>query len=201
MEIIFPDSNTFQYVILPLLIFISRVCDVTLGTIRIILISRGKKYLAPLFGFLEVLIWVIVISSIMQNLNNIACILAYALGFGMGNYVGMLIEERLAMGSQLIRIITSKDASELIERLKDLGYGITSLDAKGSQGHVHIIYVVVDRNKINSAINTINDYNPNAFYTIEDVRYVNKGIMPKIPHAESKNSLFSKGNRPWRKGK
>jgi uncharacterized protein YebE (UPF0316 family) len=101
-------SPVFAWVILPLLIFAARICDVTLGTLRIIFVSRGKKLLAPLLGFFEVSIWLLAISQIMQNLNNPVCFLAYAGGFAMGNFVGILIEDKLAMGILVIRIFLVK---------------------------------------------------------------------------------------------
>ncbi|HEX2991004.1 MAG TPA: DUF5698 domain-containing protein, partial [Anaerolineales bacterium] len=88
----------FTWVILPLIIFLTRVLDVTLGTLRIIFISRGRKYLAPLLGFIEVLIWITVVSQIIGGASNFAAYFAYAAGFAVGNYVGMWIEERLAIG-------------------------------------------------------------------------------------------------------
>ncbi|GAE87820.1 hypothetical protein JCM21531_1220 [Acetivibrio straminisolvens JCM 21531] len=82
-----------------MLIFFSRIIDVTIGTIRIIFVSRGKKYLAPVLGFFEVLVWIVAISQVMQNLNNFACYFAYAAGFATGTFVGIIIEEKLAIGT------------------------------------------------------------------------------------------------------
>jgi uncharacterized protein YebE (UPF0316 family) len=104
METSFFNSNLFGYLILPLLIFFARICDVSIGTMRIIFVSKGKKNIAPLLGFFEVLIWIIVISKIMQNLNNYVNYVAYAAGFATGNLVGMIIEEKLAVGVQMIRV-------------------------------------------------------------------------------------------------
>ena len=111
------DSSFFQsdihiYIILPLLIFLARICDVTLGTIRIIAVSKGLKRLAPFLGFFEVFIWILAISRIMQNLNNPICYIAYAGGFAAGNYVGMKVEEKVALGIILIRVITYKEATD-----------------------------------------------------------------------------------------
>ena len=94
----FFGSEIFTFIILPILIFIARVCDVSIGTMRIIFISRGAKILAPLLGFFEILIWLVAIGKVMQNLDNIACYVAYAGGFATGNFVGIRIEEKLAMG-------------------------------------------------------------------------------------------------------
>ncbi|MBN2236000.1 MAG: DUF2179 domain-containing protein [Bacteroidales bacterium] len=174
MDSFFLNFDWFTYVILPLLIFLARIVDVTLDTLRIVFVSKGDKYLAPFLGFFEVLIWLIAITRIMQNLDNVTCYIAYAAGFATGNYFGLIIEERLAMGVQMFRIITQKEASTLIESLKENGYGITSIEAKGSTGDVNVIFSVVKRSESQKIIELINRFNPNAFYSIEDVRRVNE---------------------------
>lgn len=169
----FFDSNWFIYGLLPGLIFISRVTDVTLDTLRIVFISRGNKVVAPILGFFEILIWLVAITRIMENLDNVTTYFAYALGFAVGNYVGLLVEEKLAMGTQLIQIITATDASLLIEKLREKGFGATAIDAVGKNGAVHVIFVIARRKIIHQVIGIINHFNPKAFYSIEDVRSVN----------------------------
>jgi len=197
------DSSLFQseiyiYLVLPLLIFTARIFDVTIGTIRIILVSRGLKNLAPFFGFFEVFIWILAISRIMQNLDNFLCYIAYAGGFALGNYVGMIVEEKIALGVLLIRIITQKNATNLIKSLQHEGYGITILDATGGKELVHVIYTIIKRSELKKAIKLINGFNPNAFYSIEDLRFVSHGIFP----LKSKNSeLQINPMKRWRKGK
>jgi len=114
------ETEIFTWILLPILIFFARVGDVSLGTIRIIFISKGIKYLAPLIGFFEILIWLVAISQIMQNLTNIYYYIFYAGGFATGNLVGIIIEEKLSIGTVAIRIITRKDAEELTNALKKL---------------------------------------------------------------------------------
>ena len=168
------NFDWFAYVIIPLLIFFARVLDVSLDTIRIVFISKGNRILAPILGFFEVLIWLVAITRIMQNLDNIIYYFAYAGGFATGNYIGLIIEEKLAMGVQLFRIITQKEASTLILRLREKGYSVTSVEAEGNSGLVHIIFSVVKRSESLKVIDIITHFNPNAFYSIEDVRKVNK---------------------------
>jgi uncharacterized protein YebE (UPF0316 family) len=174
------DIDIYAFIILPLMIFTARIFDVTIGTVRIILVAKGQKRIAPLLGFLEVLIWIIVIGQIMNNLDNWICYLAYAAGFATGNYVGMIIEERLALGMVGLRLITAKPASELIEVLKENGFGLTYMHAQGAKGPVNILYITVPRKRLTHLVNFINDYNPAAFYTIEDIRFVNKGVFADI---------------------
>ncbi len=164
--------------LLPLLIFMARICDVTIGTVRIIFVTRGRKLLAPLIGFFEILIWLLAIGKVMQNLNNIFCYIAYAGGFAAGNFIGIYIEEKMAMGTLVVHIVTGKDASELIENLRNSGYGITSMPAEGRAGRVHVIYTVIKRGDLKDVVATIKKFNPKAFYSVEDVRFVKEGIFP-----------------------
>jgi uncharacterized protein YebE (UPF0316 family) len=177
MDAAFFQSEIFRYVLLPLLIFSTRICDVTLDTLRIIYVSRGIKFLAASIGFFEVLIWLFAITQIFKNLTNPLCYIGYAGGFAMGNFIGILIEERMAIGTVVIRIITQKDADELIELLKNTGYGVTHVDAQGSQGPVKIIFTIVKRKDIEHVLDILRSCNPLAFYTIEDVRSVRKGVF------------------------
>ena len=175
----FYDSAIFMYFVLPLLIVLARICDVTIGTMRIIVLSRGHKYLAPLLGFFEVLIWITVMAKIMQNLHNPICYFAYAGGFAIGNLVGIIVEERIAMGKVVIRIIAGQDATQLIASLRDGGYGVTSIPAQGSTGVVHVIFTVIKRGHLEEVEEIIRSFNPRAFYSIEDVRYVSEGVFPQ----------------------
>lgn len=175
----FLNTPFFDFILLPLLIFVARIADQSLGTLRIIFVSKGMKNIAPFIGFFEVLIWIIAISRIMQNLDNWLCYLAYAGGFATGNYVGMLLEERLAIGHEMVRVITKRDARELTERLKVEGYGVTSVDAQGADGEVGVLYIIVKRSMIKEVLGFINFYNPRALYTVESIKYVNKEIFHK----------------------
>lgn len=174
----FYDSAFFTYMLLPLLIFVSRIMDVTIGTIRIVMVSKGQKLWAPVLGFFEILIWLLAISKIFENLDNWVNYIAYAAGFATGNYIGLIIEERLAMGIVKIQIITRKSAEELIVNLKNAGYGITHHEARGSSETVSIIYSIIKRTEINKVQNIVKSTNPKAFYSIEDVKQVNHGIFP-----------------------
>ena len=186
----FYQSDLFTYGLLPFLIFLARISDVIIGTIRIVMVAKGQTYIAPLLGFFEVLIWLIAISKIMQNLDNWICYVAYALGFATGNYIGLIVEEKLAMGVVQIQIITKANAKNLIEKLKTEGYGITHQEAHGAIEEVSVIYSIVQRTDLNHVIEIIRSYNSNAFYSIADVKFVNKNIFRKIEPMHR-----------WRKGK
>jgi len=132
------------------------------------------KYFAALLGFFESLIWLLAVTQVLQNLNSWQTYIAFALGFATGNYVGVVLEERIALGNLLIRIITRKEADQLVHVLWDEGYGVTSVDAQGETGPVKLIFSITKRKNLGKIISIIKKYNPNAFYTIEDMRYVNK---------------------------
>ena len=199
MENSFFDSSIFAYGIMPLLIFLARICDVSIGTLRIILVSKGKKYIAPFLGFFEVLIWIIAISKIMQNLDNYVNYIAYAAGFATGNYVGMIIEEKLAMGIQVIRIFTNRDGQKLVQSLNCNGYGATNIEAQGAKQKVNLIYTIVHRNELEKVIEIIDKFDPKTFYTIEDVKATNEGIF--TPQKGNIRYPFENVIRQWRKGK
>lgn len=172
----FVDTPLFEYLVLPLLIIVARIFDVSLNTLRIIYLSKGYKSLVPILGFFEVLIWLLAVTRIFSDLDNWVAYLAYPLGFALGNFIGMKLEERLAVGVELIRIITRKDASELIEALRCKGFSVTAIKAEGSQGNVGVLYSIINRKNLEDYVNTIQEFNPNAFYTIEDVRAVSKHL-------------------------
>ncbi len=171
-----PESTytMFGFFILPLLIFLSRIVDVSIGTMRVIFVSRGYKLLAVVCGFFEVMIWLIAITQVMKNLTNPFYYITYASGFASGNYIGMFIEERIALGNVLIRVVTQKKPLELVEYLKEQGYGVTMLPAQGLQGTVKILLCVIPRSNLPDVIEFIRSVNPKAFYTVEDVRFVNQ---------------------------
>lgn len=182
----FYHSEIFKFIIVPAFIFTARIFDVTLDTIRIIFVSRGMKYLAPIIGFFEVLIWLIAITQIFSNLTNPLYYVAYAGGFAMGNFIGIIIEEKMAIGTVVIRIITQKDATDLIDFLKCTGCGVTHVDAQGAMGPVKIIFTIVKRKDVDQVLEIIRQYNPLAFFTIEDVRSVRKGVFPLVKVSANK---------------
>lgn len=179
MEIL--HSSYFDYLLLPLFIFCLRICDVTLDTMRIIFMTKGYRNLAPIIGFFELLIWIVAISRTMQNLNNNwLCYFAYAGGFATGNYVGMLLDEKLAIGHEIIRIIAKSGTVELAGLLRKAGFGVTTVKATGMDGEVEIIFVVVNRKNLKRAIEIIKTNNPSAFFTIENVHFVNRPVDKNI---------------------
>ncbi len=175
------DSNLYHLLGLPLLIFFARVFDVTLGTLRIIFISRGKKKIAPLLGFVEVFIWIVAVSQIMKSVSSLPAYLGYAAGFAAGNYVGMVIEDRLAIGTLIIRTILPEHPAELIQRLHDANFGVTCVAGEGAHGPVTLLYTVIKRKSLPEVTAIIHSLYPRAFLTIEELRSAEQGIFPKDP--------------------
>jgi uncharacterized protein YebE (UPF0316 family) len=161
---------------LPLLVFVAELTVVTIGTVRIIFVSRGRKVLAPLLGFFEVTIWLFAIGQIMRNLADVSCYLAFAGGFTLGNFLGVLLEKRLAMGSVVVQITTRGEAGRLVERLRAAEFGVTSIDARGSTGPVQVVFTVIRRRHLDDVITLIRDFDPNAFYAINDLQATAAGI-------------------------
>jgi len=174
-------SDFFVWIALPLFIFCARILDVSLGTIRVIFISRGFKYYAALIGFFEILIWLFAISQLMANMNNPVLFLFYAGGFSAGTFIGIILEEKLSLGTVLIEIITKNNSTGMIDRLLTKNFKFTCIDAQGSHGEVKMIFVVTKRQNITKVIDIVKSFNPKAFYSIEDIRYANE----EKPHKKS----------------
>ncbi|MGA2917228.1 DUF2179 domain-containing protein [Methanoregula sp.] len=193
------SPEIYSWFILPLLIFLARIGDVSMETIRVIYISRGIKYLAPIIAFFEIIIWLLAMEVVMSDLSNIANFFAFAFGFATGTYVGLVIEERLSIGMVIMRIVTTEESNEEIAQfLESEHFGVTSLDAKGSRGSVKMILSLVNRADVPRITGHIQTTNPTAFFSIEDVRYVNQGVFrPKKPNAIT--GLFHSFIRPRKK--
>lgn len=168
------SASVFSFVIMPLLIFIARVCDVSLSTLRIMFVLNGKTTVAPILGFFEALIWLLAIGQIIQNIDNPVSYIAYAAGFAAGTYVGMVFEEKLAVGRVLVRVITSSPIPELIEFMKENNYRFTNVGAEGRFGKVNLLFTVIKREMLPEFIGKVKSVNDKAFYTIEGVKRISE---------------------------
>ncbi|MFN5223087.1 MAG: DUF2179 domain-containing protein [Bacteroidota bacterium] len=169
----------YDWVVLPLLIFISRSCDVSLATLRNVFIARNIRNVVPIIGFFEVLLWLVAISTVLGNLNNVACYLGFAAGYANGIYLGLKIEERLALGKQLVRIFTKLETAGFVQDLYAFGMGVTLMDARGSQGPVTVVFTTLNRKDLPILEAMIQKHIPNSFYTIEDIRKAKLGVFPE----------------------
>lgn len=171
---------------LPLVVFVAELAVVTCGTIRVIFTARGMKYLAPVLGFFEITVWLFAIGQIMQNLTDVGCHIGFAAGFTLGNFLGIFIEKQLALGNLMVRIITPKDARPLLAGLKAAHFGLTTIDAEGANGPVKIIFTVIQRRQQRHVVGLIRRFDPQAFYSVEEVRSAQAGVFPET--------------RPWVRG-
>jgi len=178
MEQSFSQSFLFIWIILPSLIFLARIVDVSLQTIRIISISRGIRWLAPLVGFFEVLIWLLAIGQIMKTVSHPVAYIAYAAGFATGTAIGQGLERRLTLGMVIVRIITPNDGPELCQRLHVQGFGFTSVPGRGAAGPVEIIFTVVRRQYLQQLLSLVRATLPDAFYSIEEVASARETVYP-----------------------
>ena len=181
----------FSWIILPLLIFIARLGDVTMATLRHIFVSKGFKKIVPILGFFEVLIWLVAMRQVFSHLDNVACFIAWAAGFSAGTYLGMYIDERLAIGTQIIRIITAEDIIPLTDALKKRNQGITIVDGHGAVGPVKLIFTIVKRTNKAQVIELIHVHTPNEFYSIEDVKGSEHGVFSDNGNSTPISRLFS----------
>ncbi|MFD2035714.1 DUF2179 domain-containing protein [Belliella marina] len=183
------STEIFNYLIMPLLIFFARVMDVSINTLRIMFMLNGKKKIAPILGFFEALIWLLAIGQIFQNINNPMSYLAYAGGFAMGTFVGMTIEEKLALGRVLVRVITPTPMPELIEYMKEKDFRFTSVGAEGRFGKVNLLFTVMKREALTEFVGKVKSFNDKAFYTIESVKRVSEddlNVMEDRPRFTTK---------------
>jgi len=178
------SPEIYAWVILPLLIFVARIGDVSMETIRVIYISKGIKYLAPIIAFFEIVIWLLAMEVVMSDLSNVMNFFAFAFGFATGTYVGLAIEEKVSIGMVIMRIITAEEDIDNISAFMQAEHiGITCVDAKGARGNVKMILSLVNRTDVPRITAHIRATNPHAFFSIEDVRYVNEGVFrPKKPN-------------------
>ncbi|GAB4164643.1 MAG: DUF2179 domain-containing protein [Geothermobacteraceae bacterium] len=152
-------------------VFCARIIDVSIGTLRIIFLTRGLKLLASCLGFAESLIWILAISQVMRQVDNWLAYVAFAAGFACGNFVGIMLEEKIALGTLIVRILTRHLGDDLVRALRAQGFGVTWIDAHGEEGPVTAIFTIVRRKRLADVINLIRHHNPNAVYTVEDVRF------------------------------
>lgn len=173
-------SDLFTWVILPVLIFLSRIIDVSIGTLRIILVAKGDRVIVPIIGFFEVLLWLVAVGQVMQNLDNILCYIAYAGGFATGNVVGIIIEEKLALGLYGIRIFVPQMyiLEDLKKRLTEAGFGVTIIKGHGAKEELSILYSIFKRKDRQKITQIIEGKNKHLFYTVEEIKSVKHGVFP-----------------------
>jgi uncharacterized protein YebE (UPF0316 family) len=160
-------------------IFILRVGNTMLDTIRLLFMLRDKRFLTWVLGFFQTIIYVIVIGSVLSNLNNLQNIVGYSAGFATGNILGMMVEERLALGHIKMSIISSTSGAAIAERLRIDGFAVTEIPARGRDGTVSVLQCDVIRKHLDKVEKLVLATDPEAFITCEDVRPVRAGFWRK----------------------
>ncbi|MDF7806580.1 DUF2179 domain-containing protein [Pontiellaceae bacterium B12219] len=181
------------YLLVPL-IFIARVADVSLGTFRTILIFRSRKLLASIIGFFEIMIWLVAASHVLTNLDQWYLALAYATGFAVGNYVGISIENRFAIGNELIRCI-SFNRDILAGELREAGFQVVSFDGDMGKPHpVELLFIIEKRRNVPSLIQLIKSLDKTAMYSVSDVKSIYEGpdLLPRRSLSNSVSMLARK---------
>jgi len=136
------------------------------------------KHIAPILGFFEVFIWITAVSQILKDLNNYYYYVMYALGFALGNYIGLIMEEKISIGKILVRVFLKYDSKEITNSLVEQGFGVTMVDAEGSRGPVKVIFSIINRKQLNSFLTVIKQFDEHVFYSIEDIRSSAEGVFP-----------------------
>ena len=182
-----------QQIMLVFLIFFARIIDVSIGTVRLIFVSKGLKNISAVLGFFEIFIWIVVVSKIMSGATQTIYYFAYAAGFAAGTYVGMKLEDKLSVGKVVIRIITQRNSDSLIKALKDSHHPITLLNGTGKKGKVKVILSIINKKDLKKITEMIYKHNPNAFYSVEDIRYVNPNLNGTANREKKYLGYFRKG--------
>ena len=167
----------FEGILGALLIFGMRLADVSLGTFRMILSFQGRSVIAAAIGFVEVTIFIVAIGKVVDSLDNPLNVLAYSGGFAAGTLLGIAIENRVALGTRFVRVITHRLNDHLVEMLRDAGFGVTRVLGEGMQGRVYILFSVIRRKDLKQYIGLVRDLAPKAFYMVEDARASQGGFI------------------------
>lgn len=161
----------------PLVIFLLRVTDVTMATTRMLLIMRNRRMLAPLIGFFEILIWVVAIGIVVQHLESPLHVVGYAAGFATGSFLGLTLEERMALGLASLRAVVRTGGAALAGELRDAGYGVTELLGRGREGNVEVLLTVLPRRQVRRCLAIIDAHAPDSFVVVDEPRRVSRGWL------------------------
>lgn len=165
-----------------ILVFLARVFDVTMGTLRTISIVQGRTTAAFFMGLFEITMWLAVMTTVIGQVAAKPILgVFYALGFSTGNVVGILVERRLALGHLAVRVISANNGPRIAGRLREFGLGVTTFPGEGKFGPVTLLYIVCERKSLRGVINAIHEIEPEAFYTTEVVGSVARVTRPAVP--------------------
>lgn len=156
-------------VYVPYLIFLARILDVSIGTVRLVMIIDGRRFVAAILGFVEVLVWVLAVGSAIKHLDHAGAVFGYAGGFAAGVYVGMLLEDRIKLGFRVVRAINHDRSVNLASALRERGFRATRVEGEGRDGPVELVFSAVKRRRLQALTDAIRSVAPSAMVTVERV--------------------------------
>lgn len=177
MDFILGQSKILLYAI----IFFAKIFEVSIGTLRIVLVSKGQKAKAALIAFVECIIWVLVVSTVLVDITSDPIkVVIYCAAFAIGNYIGVTLENRLAMGLSSIQVITEvEEGNELAKLLRDNNFGVTVMKGEGKEKEKEILVLHLKRKRITEAVNLIHSQIENALITVNEVKVVRGGYIKR----------------------
>lgn len=160
-----------------LFIFAARVCDVSMATIRTLMVVQGRKVQAALIGFFEVIIYVVALGKVVNGLSDPGNLIAYALGFACGNYVGIFLEEKMALGNLSAQVVTNHKEDEVVEKLRENGFGVTVVKGEGKEGERNILNVTFERKMLGKLNKILEEIDDNVFITVSSTKQIKGGYF------------------------
>ena len=176
MEFLMNMEGPLLYII----IFCAKIVEVSISTIRLVYINKGERIKGAVLGFVEIMIWLIVVSSVLNNITEDPIkIFVYAIAFSLGNYVGVTIESKIAVGLASIQVVVSEETGEVLaEILRDKSYGVTIIDGRGrGNSKKSLLFIQLKRKKIPEAVKAIKQTAPDAYITVNDIKSMLGGYM------------------------
>lgn len=171
-------GDIMNTIVLCILIFCSRIVDVSLGTIRTTIVVKGKSLIGSLIGFVEVTVWFVVVEQVLSMAdNNLLIIISYALGFSAGTYIGGKLTNVLFKSKLGIQIITSNKSQELVNALRENGFAVAVMNINSLKIKKYMFFCEIDSNRLHELKQIINQFDPKAFYVVNETIYVKNGYF------------------------
>ena len=186
------SSNIFTWVIMPVLIILARMLDVSFGTLRFVFISKNKKLLASAAGFMEAFVWIMVVGKLLNGSSNIVWLIAYAAGFGIGTYLGLVLSEKMAIGKVMLRVIARREPKRLVAKLISKKYSFTIVDSKNQKGNTtKVLLLTLEAKELSKILHYVKEFNPKAFYSVEEVQSIKEDNIKHAKPSVIKSFLMS----------
>jgi len=163
-----------------LFIFGARIMDVSLATIRMLMVVQGRRKYAAIIGFFEVIIYIVALGKVVNGLSNPGNLLAYALGFASGNYIGSYIEEKIALGNLTAQVILNDNDQSIVDELRENGFGVTVIEGQGKEGPKNLLTIMLKRKDLSKLHNLLAAHDKGVFITVSTTKLISGGYLSKI---------------------